>query len=112
MRQFASPRKQRYLSKCMAEARSDIEVLARSRLPAILSDALGLGANQVRVTPAKSGAYDFAADARGYTSPGDPDAVADEQVAVTARNVVEVDVAIERSTHGSHDGQLRVPSSS
>jgi hypothetical protein len=59
------PRKQSYLSKFMAEARSDIEVIARSRLPAILSDALGLGANQVRVIPAKSGAYDFAADAGG-----------------------------------------------
>ena len=37
------------------------------------------------------------------TSSGDADAVADEQVAVAAGDVVEVDVAIERSTDSSHE---------
>lgn len=49
----------------MTDAWRDIEALAKSRLPAILSDALGLESRQVRVTPSKNEAYDFTADADG-----------------------------------------------
>ncbi len=49
----------------MIGAWRDIEAVARSRLPAILSDSLGLDARQVRVTASKHAAYDFTADADG-----------------------------------------------
>ena len=42
-------------------------------------------------------------DSGGDTSPGDTDTVADEQVAVAAGDVVEVDVALERSADGPHE---------
>jgi hypothetical protein len=41
-------------------------------------------------------------DACGNPAPRDSYSVADEQVTVTAGDVVEVDLAIERSTDGSH----------
>jgi hypothetical protein len=41
-------------------------------------------------------------DAGGDTPRRDTDAVADEQVAITPGDVVEVDLTIERSTDGSH----------
>ena len=49
----------------MIEAWRDIEAVARSRIPAILADALGLDARQVRITASKDEAYDFNADAGG-----------------------------------------------
>ncbi len=49
----------------MADAWRNVETLARTRLPEILSEALGLEARQVRVSAAKDEAYDFRADAGG-----------------------------------------------
>jgi hypothetical protein len=41
-------------------------------------------------------------DAGGNTSCRDPHTIADEQVSVAAGDVVEVDLAIKRSTDGTH----------
>jgi hypothetical protein len=50
-------------------------------------------------------------DARGDATAGEPDALADEQVAVAAGDVVEVDVVAERDGDRAHV-QSRVPRSS
>ncbi len=49
----------------MIDAWRGIEAVARSRLPAILSDALGLESGKVWLAASKDEAYDFTADADG-----------------------------------------------
>ena len=41
---------------------------------------------------------------RGDTAPGEPDTVADEQIAVTSGDVVEVEFDVERKRDGPHAG--------